>query len=256
MRGAVVLWLAALLALPAAAREGPLLKSVFHRRVTAPDGTALALYRYVPDGGGGGRPAVLLVPEVGFGRIAYDFAGSGLARYLQERGRDVFVAELRGQGQAQSPRGWSLGQWISLDLPAVLDAVSAAHPGPVDVVVHGYSGGLVLAACAVELKGRVRRVVALSPVVLPEVPNATVAKLLREGGALGRLARERAADFELLFTRGGRISEGEVSRLRSRVTDLSPVASRELLGWMERGDLPLPDGSTFSRRLPLYDRPT
>lgn len=248
---------AALVALPASG--GPLDSGkVLHRKVTAADGTALALYRFQPDGGGLAQPPVLLVPELGLGREAWDLDGDGLARYLQARGRDVFVAELRGQGRSAAPPGWRLAELVSQDLPAVLAAIATLRSGPVDLVVHGYSGGLALAACAEELKGRVRRVVALSPAVLPEVPNAATAKLLRGGGALGAFARDPASnkDFELLFTRGGQLDGGRVSALRGAMSDLSRAAAADLLAWMEGGDLPLGPRGTVRERLARYDRPT
>jgi len=253
MRAAAALWLVALLALPAAAESG----RVLHRKVAAADGTALALYHYPPAEGGSG-PAVLLVPELGFGRESFDLEGQGLARYLQGRGRDVFVAELRGQGQAASPAGWRLSQLMS-DLNRVLDAIAAARPGRVDLVVHGYGGGLLLAACAGEAQGKVRRVVALAPAVWPEVPNAATEALLKSGGGLHRLAERTggADDFDLLFARNGKFSSaGRLTALRKSVRDLDPAAAQELLAWMQAGDLPLPDGTTLRGRFARYERPT
>lgn len=248
------LWLLALLATGALAQEA----KVARRKVRSGDGAALALYRYVPDGSGGaGKPAVLLVPDLGFGRETFDLQGEGLAPFLQQHGRDTFVAELRGQGSADAPAAWALFEWAALDLLAAVEAVQKAHPGggPVDLVVHGYGGGLAIAAAPRELKGKVRRVVALSPAVAPEVPNEVVRRLLGTPGTLSRAVPERS--FELLFARDGGIGGGKRGMLeRAGPRDLGQSAARDLLRWMEQGDLPFPDGSYVRERIGGYDRPT
>ncbi|HVE84217.1 MAG TPA: alpha/beta fold hydrolase [Myxococcales bacterium] len=251
MRACVVAALA-LLAASASAEEGP---KISRRKVLSADGAALALYRYSPDGGGAGRPAVLLVPDLGFGRECFDLQGEGLAPFLQRRGLDTFVAELRGQGNADAPAAWALSEWATLDLRAVVDAVQAVHPGPLDLVVHGYGGGLAIAAAPRELQGKVRRVVALSPAVAPEVPNPVVRRLLGLPGTLSRAAQERA--FDLLFAHGAAMGGATRGLLeRSGPRDLGQSAARDLLRWMEEGDLPFPDGTRVRERIAGYDRPT
>lgn len=245
--------LAVLLLAAPAARADDL--KVSRRKVVAKDGAALALYRYAPESGGGGRPAVLLVPDLGFGRETFDLAGEGLAPFLQRHGRDTYVAELRGQGNADAPAAWSLSEWATLDLPAVVEAVQKAHPnGPIDLVVHGYGGGLALAAIPRELLGKIRKVVAFSPAVAPEVPNEIARKLLSTPGTLSRAVPERR--FELLFARDASINGHTRGLLEKEGPhDLGPAA-RELLAWMERGDLGLGDGSTVKDRIGAYDRTT
>src|SRR6202035_1634408 len=78
------------------------------RKVETADGFAVAIYRYAPPGGGLGRPAVLMIPDLGLGREAFDVEGTGLARYLASRGRDTYVVELRGQGHARVAANWHL----------------------------------------------------------------------------------------------------------------------------------------------------
>lgn len=223
--------------------------------VRSRDGAALALYRYVPEGGGASRPAVLLVPDLGFGRESFDLAGEGLALFLQRHGRDTYVAELRGQGAADAPATWALWEWMALDLPAAAGEVIATHPGPVDLVVHGYGGALCIAAASRELAGKVRRVVALSPAVAPEVPNEVVRRLLSTKGTLSRAGPERT--FELLFTRGADLGALERGLLeRAGPHDLGRSAARDLLRWMEQGDLAFPDGTRVRERVAAYSRPT
>jgi len=250
-RTAAIAWLCALLAWAAPAQEA----KVARRKVRSRDGAALALYRYAPAGGGASRPAVLLLPDLGFGRESFDLAGEGLAPFLQHRGRDAYVAELRGQGAADAPAAWTLWEWAALDVLAAVEAVAAAHPGRVDLVVHGYGGALAIAAASRELSGKVRRVVALSPAVAPEVPNEAIRRLLSAEGTLSRAAPERC--FELLFTRGGDLGAVERGLLeKAGPRDLGRSAGRELLRWMEQGDLPFPDGTSVRGRIAGYDRPT
>jgi len=229
---------------------------VSRRKVVARDGAALALYRYAPESGGGGHPAVLLVPDLGFGRETYDLMGEGLAPFLQRHGRDTFVAELRGQGNADAPAAWSLSEWAAIDLPAAVEAVRQAHPGgPIDLVVHGYGGALAIAAAPRELAGKIRKVIAFSPAAAPEVPNEIARKLLSTPGTLARAVPERR--FELLFARDGSIrayTRGLLEKEGPR--DLGQTAAKELLRWMEQGDLPFADGSTVKDRIGEYDRPT
>jgi pimeloyl-ACP methyl ester carboxylesterase len=228
---------------------------VQRRRVETSDGFALALYRYAPPGEGRGRPAVLLVPDLGLGREVFDLDGQGLARELERRGWDAFVVELRGQGQAAVRGPWELTDWVAKDLPAALEGVQAAHPGPVDLVVHGYAGTLAMAAASRELAGQVGRVVALSTPVIPEVPNGRVRKILEGGGHLS-MAGLDAETFDLLFAHGGLFPPGRLAALRASFTDLSAPAAASLLLWMQRGDFTLSDGSSVRDRLKEYDRPT
>ncbi|MFL5319909.1 MAG: alpha/beta fold hydrolase [Myxococcaceae bacterium] len=223
------------------------------RKVVASDGAALALYRYQPAGGGSAHPAILLIPDVGYSLQVYDFQARGLARFLQSSGRDVFVVELRGQGKSSAPAQWSLLDWVERDLPASVAAVQLAHPGPVDLVVQGFGGSLVLAATTKELLGKVGRVIAFSPPVAAEVPNETVRGILEAGGRFSGVTKEQ---FELIFARGGKFSWGVAKEFRSTgLGDLSPKAASELLGWMESGELRLRDGSTFSARIAQFERP-
>ncbi len=252
MKGAVAL--ALLLSAPVLAASG-----AYRRRIAAPDGTQLALYRFVPAGGGLSRPPVLLVPELGFNRAAYDLDGGGLARYLQAEGHDVFVVEPRGHGASDAPKQWALCDVGTQDVGAALAAIAALREGPVDLIVNGFSGGVVLGAVPSELKGRVRRVVALAPVVAPDPPTAAMRSLLALNGAWSRMAfsPSGASLFDLLFARNGRLSSRTISRVRvGGMSGLPASVSSELTQWMESGELRYPDGSALSARLAELKRPT
>ena len=224
---------------------------VFRNALRTSDGTPVYLYRYVPaDGGTGARP-VLLVPELGFSRAAFDARDAGLARFLQRRGRDAFVLEPRGHGQSSAPEGWHLADIVARDLPAAVQEIQKLRGGPVDLVGYGYGGTLALAATALELKGQVGRVVALSTPVAAELPNEATRSMLQRAAGFG----DDAGAFELLFARGGLFSPGVLSKVRDETRSLGPTASRELLGWMETGELALP-GEPLTSRLGRYDLPT
>ncbi len=215
---------------------------VAHRRVLTSDHVALALYRY----GEPGLPPVLLIPEVGLTRAVFDLEGEGLARHLAARGRTVYVAELRRNG---------LPERVSRDLPAVAAAIGE----PFDLVAHGYAGTLALAASVTELKGRVRRVVAIATPALPEVPSPVAAAVLRGGGDFHALTLdpEGTRALELLFWLGGRFRPGRLEALRaSAFGSLGALTSADLLRWMYTGNLQLDDDSTVLGRLQQYDRPT
>lgn len=229
--------------------------SVSHRKVTASDGVALALYRYAPAALVDGQRAVVLIPDFGMTRAAFDFQGDGLARWLAARGRLTYVAELRGQGKAAGV-GWSPAQVVERDLPAIAAAIPG---GPFDLVVQGWSGTLVLAATTRELKGRVARVVALNTPAEFSLPSTLAETVLRAGGKVGNLGNDAdgARAFELLFALGAKIRAPQLSALRSAAfVDLGATGSAGLLGWMKSGDLALADGDTVKARLARYDLPT
>jgi pimeloyl-ACP methyl ester carboxylesterase len=209
----------------------------------------------VPAGGGTRTPPVLLVPDFGFGRELFDLDRAGLAPFLRSRGRDVFVL-VRSAGA--NDRG--LESFVTAELPAAFAEIAKLRgEGPVDVVAHGYSGTLVLAATPSELRGRVRAVIALSTPAIAEVPNPVAERVLQQGGRLTALAghKEGRGTLELLFARRGRFERGDLAELWSRgLLDLGPRTSSELLAWMRSGDLSLRDGSSVRARWQSYDRPT
>ena len=229
--------------------------AVSHRKVIASDGVALALYRYAPSSAIEGQRPVLLIPDLGMGRAAFDFQGNGLARWLARNGRLTYVAELRGQGRAAGV-SWTPAELVARDLPAI---AAALGDGPFDVVVHGWSGTLVLAASVEELKGRIGRVIALNTPAEFSTPSPLAEEVLRSGGKLGSLGfqAQGARTFELLFALGARIRPSQLAALRSAAfVDLGEAGAAGLLQWMKSKDLTLATGESVSARLRRYDRPT
>ncbi len=231
---------------------------VLRRRVATEDGVLLALYRYVPRQPLRGAPPVLLIPDLGLGRAAFDVGGEGLSPFLSKRGRDVFVLELRGHGRSDSVQGARLEDVVRFDLPAAVKAIAEERDGPVDLVVHGWSGSLAIAASTDELRGRVRRMVALSTPVDPSPPGPYAEQVLGAGGRLAALARDPDAHvpFEVLFAKHGTVPGRTLARLRTHAFhDLPPEVAAELLAWMRTGDVRLGE-RTLKERLRAYDRPT
>lgn len=224
--------------------------SVSHRRVDTPDHVALSLSRYQRPGVSSEQPPVLLIPELGFSRAAYDFEGRGLARWLAERGLTVYVAELRGQGK--SGPGLSL-EALGGDLRVILDALNVKT---IDLVVHGWAGSLVIAANVAE--PRIRRVVALNTPLLAEPPSALAEAFLEDGGRFSALAGspQGAGTFELLFSLWSTFPRGtDRGFLSTGTRDLSRPVAAQLLAWMRQGDLPLATGSVVSR-MTSWAKPT
>jgi hypothetical protein len=239
-----------LLVCTAIAAAPPADVAVWHRKVVAKDGVALALYRYAPRVEAPRRP-VLLIADFGLGRIALE----PFARFLSSHGRVAYVAELRGQGKAAGV-GWTAQQLVETDLPAIAAAIVERQ---FDVVAHGWAGTLVLAATVAELEGRVGKVVSLGTPAEFAVPSPLVEALLRSGGNLSTLGsdREGAKIFELLFAMNAKIGHDRLAWLRATAfSDLGAAGSACLLQWMRSGDLTLSTGESLKARLQRYDRPT
>ena len=227
-----------------------------HRKVMTPDGVALALYRYQRSGVTSARPPIVMVPDVGFTRAAWDFEGRGLARHLAREGQTVYVAELRGQGKAGtslSLEATSLEAMGRVDLLTVLKVIGAPQ---IDLVVQGWVGSLVMAALVDD--PRVHRIVAFNTPLLAEPPSDLAEAFLLDGGRFSTLASapQGARTFDLLFSMGSPFPTGTARGFLSTGTrDLSAQTATQLLAWMRSGDLPL-GPSTVVKRLSTLKTPT
>jgi pimeloyl-ACP methyl ester carboxylesterase len=120
-----------------------------HFAATA-DGWRLAVTRYRPQDGPGraaGEP-VLLVHGLAANRHNLDLTDErSLARYLQGRGHDVWLIELRGRGLSTRPRlfsgvhyDWCFDEYAERDLPAAAATVLRAT-GAARLHLIGFSTG-------------------------------------------------------------------------------------------------------------------
>ena len=110
--------------------------------VRAADGVRLAVHRVRSTG-----PAVVLFHGVFCNRTVWlGTRGTGFAWFLAEAGFDVWVPELRGRGQSDVPRVWTIADWIEIDLPAIATAVERERPEGTWRWVGHSAGGVVVAA--------------------------------------------------------------------------------------------------------------
>lgn len=104
---------------------------VTHHVRTA-DGWTLALHEYrpAPDAPKRAEP-VLCCHGLGGNRVGFDFSErTSMARSLAARGHHVFLLELRGAGESETPIfydtprwKWNFDTYVDLDAPAAIDAV-------------------------------------------------------------------------------------------------------------------------------------
>ena len=156
----------------------------------AADGWRLQLWRRRPRGAPRITP-VLLVHGIAMNHQALDFGVErwSLSAALSAGGLDCFALDLRGHGGSRRrPAGaeptWTLDHYLSLDVPAALEAIERAT-GQRRVFFVGHSQGALLGlAAAQRYPDRIAGVVALAPPV--RLPLAAM-----EHRALGALAHWR-----------------------------------------------------------------
>lgn len=254
MRTAVRLLLAILLTLafasPASAAQP--WRRVERTGVRASDGVRIALYRYAPADGGRGDATVLLFPDVGMTHRAYDFEGRGLARYLQRRGVEVFVAEFRGGGWSDVPfGGCDFDDLVNGDGEAALAQVQARLRAA-GLQRKVYLGGAGLGGTvAMVLAGRhpqqVRGVIGLQAAMTLDVPNEPLAasmSLLDSAPRwidLAGLSAQPLFDrtwFELMLANDGSIHRERAERMRTRLlTTVSDRLAAQLASFMRRREI-------------------
>jgi len=130
------LWVSSLACVAAPIRD-PSALEYFEARVRSEDGWELSLFRIPPSSAAADEPhfgtPVLLAHSTAVNRYNFMLTGSNLARFLSERGFDVWMPELRGDRSSRSPhpRVWRRGEWtvedmVGRDIPAVLDHIKEA----------------------------------------------------------------------------------------------------------------------------------
>ncbi len=142
-----------------------------HHLVETDDGHQVSLWRHRSDTSTDSTP-VLLVHGLGTTHRSLSLDDEvGLAQYLaDERGRDVWLLELRGRGESDVPgEPWSFDDYYEHDVPRAVDYV-LQETGSQELDWVGHSmGGMLFYACAGTggLGHRFRRAVtAGSPIVI------------------------------------------------------------------------------------------
>lgn len=121
-----------------------------HHLVETSDGHEVSLWRHEPDSSIDPTP-VLLVHGLGTTHRSMSLDDDvGLAQYLaDERGRDVWLLELRGRGESDVPgEPWSFDDYYEHDVPEAVDYVlEQTGSEKLDWVGHSM-GGMLFYACA------------------------------------------------------------------------------------------------------------
>ncbi len=234
---------------PAPADAQSTVRSVERAGVRTSDGVRIALYRYPPVGALRGGGTVLLFPDVGMSHRAFDSDGRGLARYLQRRGVEVFVAEYRGGGYSDVPfGGFDFDDLVERDGEAALAFVRgqlAARGRRQGLYVGGVGlGGTVAMVLAGRHPEQVRGVIGLQAAVTLDVPNEPMGALLAQLEMPPRWLDLAALSanplfgrtwYELLLAGDGSISKRDGERLRTRVlTTVSGRLAAQLAAFMRQ----------------------
>lgn len=93
------------------------------------------------------RGAVMLLHGLGGSSATFHFPERSLASYLSACGFDCYVAELRGSGDSESPKGgWDTDDYLHYDIPALLVRICEVA-GERQLSWVGHSMGGVLLYC-------------------------------------------------------------------------------------------------------------
>ncbi|MEU3183384.1 alpha/beta fold hydrolase [Streptomyces sp. NPDC006923] len=149
------------------------LPDVTEHWVPTSDGHELHVRQVRPDSAGTGAPGVLLLPGL-FSDASFflSASGRGPAIGLLAEGHVCYPASLRGHGPSRrrgtgGPRDWNFDTYVRHDIPDLVRAVAALHPGPLFLLAHSMAGYAALAALAVEpdLQKELAGVITLSSAV-------------------------------------------------------------------------------------------
>jgi len=271
--------------------------SVVSHTVTTDDDWTLHLRRYTTDRPEPGRLPVVLCHGLSYNGTFWDLrADVSLAQYLAARGYDVWVPSLRGAGSSTKPGysrlrqlfrldfaggvggaltskgkgllkwNWTVDDHAAADVPAILDAVTAASGAPAVHWVGHSMGGMVMVAHLAGRDGgtdpRVRSFVAAAVPVTIVKPLSEPMKLLAEArgpielsnaaistslpALLGMLAGKAIqTPLDILFYNSANLDDDLIRRLNAFATeDISPGQFAQLLDMISGGRFVSQDGRT------------
>jgi predicted alpha/beta hydrolase len=118
--------------------------------IATPDGHQLSLRTLGNSSGQRPHAAVLCLHGLfSDGRFFLNSKQHGPASVLLDHGYQVYVGELRGHGRSKWPStarkwNWSFDEYVQQDIPALLNAVSERHDGPIFVLAHSFAGYALL----------------------------------------------------------------------------------------------------------------
>ncbi|MFT5430946.1 MAG: putative alpha/beta hydrolase [Myxococcota bacterium] len=121
--------------------------------VTTSDGWRLAVARFAPEAPAPDRLPVIVCPGIGVNGAMFDYPGEGddipLIRWLNQRGWDVWLAEVRGVGGSRhqpdgAPSDWTFDTLGEIDVPAIIDTVCERTNSPAACWIGHSLGGMML----------------------------------------------------------------------------------------------------------------
>jgi pimeloyl-ACP methyl ester carboxylesterase len=180
------------------------------------DGVQLRL-RHEP-ARGPSRGSVLLLHGLSANDAVFNVPGRDFAAHLAEHGLDCYLANLRGAGPSDHPRQpWSLDDYVSKDLPALISAGQQAS-GRRELSWVGHSmGGILLFFYAMEN------------------PDAPIVRGVSVGSSIDyKVGGSVYADLTRLLPLAGVLDfvpYGVISRLAARVAGVGPLLPPERMNF-------------------------
>jgi pimeloyl-ACP methyl ester carboxylesterase len=206
------------------------------------------------------RRPVVIVPGYGMNGFIFGFhpAGTSLVAHLARAGREVWVANLRGQGKSRprSPEAPcpSLRRYAETDLRTAVDAVlegTETSADRADVLGASLGGSIAYAHVALERRHRIGALVAIgSPLQWRDVPvllripfrSARLASLVRVRNT-HRLAEvalpiaTRVPALLSLYLNAANVDLTAASEMIRTVEDPHPRVNSDIAKWMNASDM-------------------
>ncbi len=198
--------------------------------VRTDDGVQLHLRRVRRPGARRGV-AVMLLHGLAANHQGFHFSPDlSLARWLADRGHDVWLPELRGHGESRPHRfDWSLEDYLTLDLPAILEGVQRySSADGVQWVGHSMGGILLMAYGMLYPESPVERGVAVGSALDYKVGGSGFETLLAIRPVLQRMtAIPYGTLIHLLSPAFGRGLDA-LEVFNAWPSNIDPLVSREL----------------------------
>ncbi len=254
-------WLVGFLALNACAHAlPPTMVPAEIVRYETQDEWAAEIRHYPGDG-----PPVLLVHGMGANHYNFDYREEvSLAWYLQERGWDVWVPELRGDPGSYPPSKGALGGFnfddhAKDDMPAIVDTVLAAT-GEKQLYWVGHSmGGMLLYTAMRDYPEKITAGVAIcSPATLQHLGG--LHKMIRGSGwAVGGRGRFHAQAMAKMVAPLGKTNpvftqlanlenmDGPMVKgmARTSLIDLTKPTAQQVVQWLKAGEVVEENGDAW-----------
>jgi pimeloyl-ACP methyl ester carboxylesterase len=229
------------------------------------DGIQLALRRYQSAGPPALKGAVILCHGIGENGNIFDLdSRHSLARYLGGEGLDVWVADLRGCGPAAGSTGslyrqqdWTIEDYITKDVPAILSAVrQATGSAKVVWVGHNLGANIALAYAAAHPEDHDLSIVSVGACVEGQQPYPPI--LADEAGSCRRLMSEKERfpslsggpppsvpkGWEALFYNPEQMTHETLkAMMRLASSPVPPRVARQFIAMLRGGQLRSADGA-------------